>query len=249
MVKISEMIDSDEELPELSILLWRKAQPKQTTTPVREYTKNTVLASSRKREEVERIVESDHSNFALGDSTEAICHDQPLCSLKFANINHPFLPRGNQPLNATCDINVIRENSPPGHGLRSSPRRLAKTPVDYSKFTSTPLRASPSFSDDYGSFTDAAGSIVPDSADDDDDDVVISQRKSRRRRQDQQFSQLGPLRQQGDLVFGYQNAPWRKPKILEVTHLRSPGPQTPPEVLELCEWHSEIDEPFSRLKL
>ena len=246
MAELNAGSDSDDELPCLSTLLWSGAATIAPTTPS-EKQRSTIDRSQLPRKDTghERDSQAGQCNVASRQIFDASPQDKPvvkqrpLGSLKVTSVNSLLLPKSNGLLDRTEYMKSTEEFPTANHRNRSSPRRLAKAPVDYSKFATSLSEASISLSDDDETTTDLSGFIVSDSTSD--EEVLPS--KSRRRRHDQQLSTIHAIESK--------TAPIISPKKSAFRRSNSSGApeMSPPSSSTFIGINADIAEPFSQLKL
>ena len=175
--------DSDDELPCLSALLWNKAATILPLTPSRKQRSLIERNQSRRKDtRHEKDSQAGQRNLASRQTSEASIRDiregkqRPLCSLKITSVNSLLSPNGIP--DHRENKNSTKELPEANYTNRSSPRRLAKAPVDYSKFAPCLSEASISLSDDDETTTDLSGFIVSDSISDGEEEAS---KKGRRR--------------------------------------------------------------------
>ena len=259
MAKLNESIDSDDEFPELSILLRKPGEAGikcPTITPM------TGLGSgtSPRKERIRDGPDASHNarSISKGNGHEKrISKQRPLGNLKLGNINS-LLSKANDQFNARGYNDLGTECFADHQWFRSSPKRLAKATVDYSKFASRLSDACLSFPEDDESFTDLSGFVVPDSASDDE----VLPPKSQRKRNAQPFSRKDVVPEE-NTSFVPRKSPPKSRKKSGIIDLTSPKknassvicPKSPPDYQIPCRKSdpiggiSNIDEPFSRLRL
>ncbi|KAL2045520.1 hypothetical protein N7G274_001948 [Stereocaulon virgatum] len=240
MARLNQKINSDDEFPELSTLLQRE-------TPGEMLGSNTLP-----RKDGNRGMTSPTKK------TPSITKPHPLSSLKLAEVHSLFLPRIDNPFDARGQKDLENACSARNQMFRSSPRRLAKTPVDYSEFSSSFSDASLPFSEEDESFTDLSGFIAPDS--DSEDEVLPSKPQSRRKACRLPKDDGVQLEKNDTVVPKVPSAKSRKhskeidlasPKKKASTvdcRALPPDCQTPPRESDLAGGSSDVDESLSRLR-
>ena len=256
MAKLNAGTDSDDEFPCLSALLWSGAATIAPITPS-EKQRGIIDRSQlpRKDTEHERDRQAGQCNVASELITETssvakrVVKQRPLGSLKINSVNPLLLPKSNELLSLTEDVKSTEEFPEANHQLRSSPRRLAKAPVDYNKFGARLSEASISSSNDDETTTDLSGFIVPDSASD--EEVLPS--KSRRRRDGPQLSTIYAIESKREPLVSPTKSASRKPSSSGAPGMYSEfqtGSKTPStRSSTFIGIDSDIAEPFSNLKL
>ena len=244
MAKLNAGSDSDEELPCLSALLWTGAATIAPTTLAGEQ-RSTIDKSELPRKDTghERDSQAGHCNAASTQISDASFRDKPLVkqrslgSLKVTSFNSLLLPKSSGLLDHTENTKSTKEFPAANQINRSSPRRLAKAPVDYSKFAASLSEASISLSDDDETATDLSGFIVSDSTSDEE----VSSPKPRRRRDGQQLSTIYTIKSKTESFIS--------PKKSAFRTLDSSGVRTPPSSSTMIGSNSDVAEPFSELRL
>lgn len=255
MAVLNEVSDSDGELPGLSALLWSKAITIPPTTPTRKQRSSIEKTQSpRKATGHERDSQAGQCNVASRQTSEASSRDirvgkqRPLGSLKVTSVNPLLLPKIDGLLDDRENTKSTKELPPANYTNRSSPRRSAKAPVDYSKFTTYPSEASISLSDDDETTIDLSDFIVSDSTSD--EEVTLS--KTRRRRAGRQMSTIYPIESNNEPPVSPKKSVLRgpnrskAPESCSQTQIQS---RTPPSSSPSVGINSDIAEPFSELKL
>ena len=244
MAKLNAGSDSDEELPCLSDLLWSGAATIAPTTHAgKQRSTNEKSQLPRKDTGRERDSQAGQCNVASRHISDASSRDKPLVkqrplgSLKVTGLNSLFLPKSNGFLGHTEEMKSTKEFPAANQINRSSPRRLAKAPVDYSKFAASLSEASISLSEDDETTTDLSGFIVSDSTSDEE----VSSSKPRRRRDGQRLSTIHTIKSKTE--------PFISPKKLAFRKLNISEARTPPSSSTLTGSNSDMAEPFSELKL
>ena len=244
--------DSDDELPCLSALLWSKAVTIPPITPSRK--QRSLIERSQSPRKVtghENDSQAGQRNVASRQTSEASTRDirvgkqRPLGSSKITSVNYLLLPKSNGTLDHREKKERIKELPAANCTNRSSPRRLAKAPVDYSKFAACLSEASISLSDDDETTTDLSGFIVSDSISDEEEKPS----RTRRRRAGRQLSTIEsnnePLVSPKKSDFTRPNRS-RAPESYLQSQIRS---RTPPSSSTSLGINSDIAEPLSELKL
>ena len=244
MAKLNAGNDSDEELPCLSALLWSEAATIAPTTLAGKQ-RSTINKTSLPRKDTGHGKDSQAGqyNVASRQISDASSRDKPvvkqrpLGSLKVTGLNSLLLPKSTGLLDPTVNTKSAKDFPAANQTNRSSPRRLAKAPVDYSKFAASLSEASTSLSYDDDTATDLSGFIVSDSTSDEE----VSSSKPRRRRDGQQLSTLHSTKPKTE--------PFISPKKSAFRTLDSSEARTPPSSSTLIGSKSDVAEPFSELKL
>ena len=255
MAKLNAGSDSDDELPCLSALLWSGAATIGPTTPS-EKQRSTIDRSHLPRKDTghKRDSQAGQYNVASRQISDAsprdkpVVRQRPLGSSKVTSVKSLLLPKSNGLLDHTENIKSIREFPPANHRNRSSPRRLAKAPVDYSKFTASLSEASISLSDDDETTTDLSGFIVSDSASD--EEVLPS--KSRSRRDGQQLSTIYAIESKREPFVSPKKSVFRRSNSSgapETYPESQTGSRSPPSSSTSIGTNLDIAEPCSELKL
>ena len=253
MAKLNAGSDSDDELPCLSALLWSGAATIAPTTPSGKQ-RSTIDRSHLPRKDTghERDGQEAQCNVASRQIPDAsprnkpVVKQRPLGSLKVTSVNSLLLPKGNGLLDHTENMKNIRELPSANHRNRSSPRRLAKAPVDYSKFTASLSEASISLSDDDETTTDLSGFIVSDSASDEE----VLPFKSRRRRDGQQLSPIYAIESKREPFVSPKKSAFRRSNSSEASEMypeSQTGSRTPPNSSTFVGTNLDIAEPCSEL--
>ena len=255
MAVINAGSDSDDELPCLSALLWSKAVTIPPISPSRKQRSLVERSQSPRKDTGHRkYAQSGQRDVASRQTSEASTRDirvgkqRPLGSLKITSVNSLPPLESHGTLDHRENKKSIKELPGARFTNRSSPRRLAKAPVDYSKFAACLSEAGISLSDDDETTTDLSGFIVSDSTSDEEEEAS----KTRRTRAGRQLSTIYPIESN--------NEPLVSPKKLDSTSLnRSRAPEscsqsrirsmTPPSPSTSVGINSDIAEPFSELKL
>ena len=181
MARLHQDNDSDDELPELSIIIGLPGRAVQRKLPS--------SATKRGQEHRNKVpsVDDEKSTVNLGALTEksvarAACDEKQVKKqrpLKIAHVNSLLLPISSGPIQANEKVEKSPEYSESEEAIRPTPRRAAKHGVDYKAFTlalSTALD-----SDEDQSFDDLSDFIVRDSDSDSDARPLKSPRKYIRR--------------------------------------------------------------------
>lgn len=258
--------DSDDEFPDLSTILRPPSEVPANSprrAPQKEQSRNSTRAI-----EAGKIGHSQHISAERLQSppkgiTQASYDEKqsrrqrPLGPLKISHVNSLLLPLSSGSLSCT-KLPSLQENISNGiEHSRSSPRRLARAPVDYSKYAAALADASVS-SEDEDSFTDLSGFIVPDSASEDEDTSSRSTRKNFRRPPQRSDLKHGRATSRVPGETKNENGP-----PCETIDLTSPEkdaflgtwPESRPPVesstksSRILEDFTELEEPFSTLKL
>ena len=260
MARLNDKLDSGDESPELSTLLLKPGEagtgsptktPKKAVGSGRSPRKESMRDSARHSDDAKSISNAKSYEKRRGKQ-------RPLGSSKLASVNSLLPPKFNHGFNARGHDDTATDCSAKDQRLRSSPRKLAKVPMDHAKFASRLSDASLSFSDGDGSFTDLSGFIVPDSAS---DDEALPHRLYRRRNA-KEYSN-GPKVPEAKTLLSPKVSPSKRRKDYDVVDLTSPqrrvstflspnsqpGCRTPPKKTDSIEGVSELDEPFSKLRL
>ena len=244
--------DSDDELPCLSALLWSKAVTIPPITPSRKQ-RSLIERSQSPRKDTghENDSQAGQRNVASRQTSEASTRDirvgkqRPLGSSKITSVNYLLLPKSNGTLDHRENKERTKELPAANCTNRSSPRRLAKAPVNYSKFAACLSEASISLSDDDETTTDLSGFIVSDSISDEEEKPS----RTRRRRAGRQLSTIEsnnePLVSPKKSDFTRPNRS-RAPESYLQSQIRS---RTPPSSSTSLGINSDIAEPLSELKL
>ena len=246
--------DSDDELPCLSALLWSKAV---TTPPITPSRKQRSLIersqSPRKDTRHEKDSQAGRRNLSSRQTSEASTRDirvgkqRPLGSLNIPSVNSLLLPKSNGILDHRENKNSTKELPAADCTNRSSPRRLAKAPVDYSKFAASLSEASISLSEDDETTTDLSGFIVSDSTSDE------GRKASKtRRRAGRQLSMIHPKESNNEPLVSPKKSDFKRPDRSRApeSYLQSQiRSRTPPSSSTSVGINSDIAEPFSELKL
>ena len=245
--------DSDDELPCLSALLWSKAVTIPPITPSRKQ-RSSIERSQSPRKDAEKHTQAGQRNVALRQTSEASTRDirvgkqRPLGSSKITSVNSLLLPKSNGILDHRENKKSTKELPAANCTNRSSPRRLAKAPVDYSKFAACLSEASISLSDDDDTTTDLSGFIVSDSISDEEEKAS----KTRRRRAGRQLSTIYPIESNNEPPVSPKESDFtrpnrsRAPESYLQSQIRS---RTPPCSSTSVGINSDIAEPCSELKL
>ena len=241
MAELNQKTDSDDEFPELSTLLER------------ETLREMLGSGTSPRKANNRGTTSPHKK------APSISKQHPLGSLKSAGINSLSLPRIEDPFYAGGQKGLEDACSAGNQMFRSSPRRLAKASVDYSKISSSFSNASLPNSEEDESFTDLSGFIVPDS---DSDDEVLPSKPQGRRNARHLSKDDGVLSKESYTLIPKVSSPKSrkhskaidltspKKKTSNIASLESPPDcQTPPRRSDLAGGISDMNESFSRLRL
>ena len=247
--------DSDDEFPCLSALLWSKAV---TIPPISPFRKQRSLversSSPRKDTEHRKYAQSGQRDVASRQTSEASNRDirvgkqRPLSSLKITSVDSLSLPDRYGILDHRENEKGTKELPGANCTNRSSPRRLAKAPIDYSKFAACLSEASISLSDDDETTTDLSGFIVSDSTSDEEEEVS----KTRRRRAGRQLSTIYPIESNNEPLVSPKKLDSRSPnrsrapESCSQSQIRSMTPPSPSTSVGI---NSDIAEPFSELKL
>ena len=237
MARLNAGSDSDEELPCLSALLWTEAV---TIAPTTLAGKQRSTIDKRQSPRKDTGHEKDVASRPISDASsrdKPVVKQRSLGSLKVTGLNSLLLPKSNGFLDHTKDMKSTKEFPAANKINRSSPRRLAKAPVDYSKFAASLSEASISLSDDDETATDLSGFIVSDSTSDEE----VPSSKPRRRRDGQQLSTIHTMKPKTEPLFS--------PKKSALRTLNSSGARTPSSSSSLIESNSNVAEPFSEFKL
>ena len=247
--------DSEDELPCLSALLWSEAVTIRPITPSRKQRSLIERSQSPCKETgYEKDSQAGQRNVVLKQTSEASTRDirvgkqRPLGSLKITSVNSLLLPKSNGILDLGENKKSTKELPAANCTNRSSPRRLAKAPVDYSKFTACRSEASISLSDDDETTTDLSGFIVSDSISDEEKKAS----KTRRRRASRQLSTIYPIESNNEPLVSPKKSDFtrpnhsRAPESCSQSQIRS---RTPPSSSTSVGINSDIAEPFSELKL
>ena len=245
--------DSDDELPCLSVLLWSKAATIPPITPSRKQRSLIGRSQSpRKDTRHEKDSQARQRNLASRQTSEASTRgiregkQRPLGSLKITSVNSLLSPNGI--LDHRENKKSTKELPGANYKNRSSPRRLAKAPVDYSKFAPCLSEASISSSDDDETTTDLSGFIVSDSISDEEEEAS----KTRRKRTGRQLSTIYPIESSNEPLVSPKKSDCTRPNRSRAPESRSQAqirPITPPLSLTSVGINSDIAEPFSELKL
>lgn len=255
MAKFNAGSDSDEELPCLSALLWSGATTIAPMTPSRKQRSITDGSQlTRKDTDHERDSQAGQCNVASRQVSDASSRDKPvvkqrpLGSLKVTSVNSLLLPKSNGLLDHTEKMKSTIEFPAANHKNRSSPRRLAKAPVDYSKFAASLSEASISLSDDDENATDLSGFIVSDSTSD--EGVLPSQ--PRRRQDGQQLSTIHAIKLKSEPFISPKKSAFRRLNSSEAPEMCTEprtGSRSPPNSSTFIGSNLDVAEPFSELKL
>ena len=255
MAKLNAGSDSDEELPCLSALLWSGAATIAPTTPSGK-PRSTIDRSQLPRKDTghERYSQARQCNVApiqISDASprnKPVVKQRPLRSLKVTSVNSLLLPKSNGLLDHTENMKSAKEFPAANQMNRSSPRRLAKAPVDYSKFATSLSEASISLSDDDENTTDLSGFIASDSTSDEE----ASTSKPRRRQDGQQLSTVHATKSKTEPCISAKKSAFRKfnsPEAPELCPESRIGSRTPHSSSTLIGSNSDLAEPISELKL
>lgn len=169
MARINHVVESEDELPELSDILGFPRTVEIKTPP--KSTKRIYVTHRPRKDEAsnsdalpihESSVQETKSRKCLGERPSS--KQRPLRSLNLASANSLLLPPSDERSRTSENSKLSRDDA----SVRSSPRRKANAPVDYSNCAPGLSDASFSFPDSEDDFTDLSGFIVPDSASDDD---------------------------------------------------------------------------------
>ena len=246
MAELNAGSDSDDELPCLSALLWSGAATIAPPTPS-EKQRSTINRNQSPRKDTgyERDSQAAQCNVASRQTSDAsprgkpVVKQRPLGSLEVTSVNSLLLPKSNGLFDHTENTRGTKEFPAASHKNRSSPRRLAKAPGDYSKFATSLSEASISLSDDDEITTDLSGFIVSDSTSGEE----VSPSKSRRRRDGQQLATIHAIESKTE--------PYISPKKSAFRRQNSSGApeRTPPSSSTFTGINSDIAEPFIELKL
>ena len=254
MAKLNAGSDSDEELPCLSALLWSGAAITAPTTPSGK-PRSTIDWSQLPCKDTghERDSQTGHcvaprqiSN--ASHLNKSVVKQRPLGSLKVTSVNSSLLPTSNGLLDHTENLKSAKEFPAANYRNRSSPRRLAKAPVDYSKFAASLSEASISLSNDDENTTDLSGFISFDSTSD--EEVLTS--KPRRRQAVQQMSTIHATKSKTEPFISPKKSASRKfnssgaPELFPESRI---GSRTPHSSSTLIGSNSDLEEPISELKL
>ena len=247
--------DSDDELPCLSALLWSKAITIPPTTPSRKQRSLIERSRSpRKDTGYEKDSQAGQHDVASSQTSEASTRDirvgkqRPLGSLKITSVNSLPLPESNGILDHRENKKSTKKLPGANYTNRSSPRRLAKAPVDYSKFAACLSEASISLSDDDETTTDLSGFIVSDSTSDEEEEAS----RTRRRRASRQLSTIYPIESNNKPLVSPKKSDLtrpnrsRTPESCSQSQIRS---MTPRSLSTSVGINSDIAEPLSELKL
>ena len=254
MAKVNAGSDSDDELPCLSALLCSEATTIAPTMPSKKQ-RSTIDRSQSPRKDTghERGSQAGQCNAASRQISDTSLRDKPMVkqkplgSLKVTSVNSLLLPKGNGLLNHTENVKSSEEFPAANYRNRSSPRRLAKAPVDYSKFAASLSEASISSSDDDETDTDLSGFIVSNSTSD--EEVLPS--KSRRRRGGQELSTICVIESKSEPFVSPKKSAFRRSNSSGTpeTYLEpQTGSRTPPSLSTFIGINSDIAEPLSELK-
>lgn len=244
MARLNTSLDSDDEFPELSTLLLRSAED------------GCGRILQKSKDESGRSTHNDDSmkgaEISLNYVRLSNGEKHSSKSLPIVRPQHLSIPK-DEPENWTIPSRTDTAR-------RVSPRRRAKAHVDYEKFTSALSDARSSFSGTDSS-TDLSGFLVPDSASDGEVLPVRSQRRrndgskgDRGDRLPQKYTSGGREFSIGKEIMGSQVVDSTSPKK-ERNSSEFICPESPPRPLssrmslEQPGKCSELDEPFSRLRL
>lgn len=255
MAVLNAESDSDDELPCLSALLWSEALTIPPITPSRKQ-RSLIGRSQSPRKDTghERDSQAGQRHVASRQTSEAstggirVGKQRPLGSLKITSVNSLLLPKSNGILDHIEYKKSTKELPGTNCTNRSSPRRLAKAPVDYSKFAACLSEASISLSDDDETTTDLSGFIVSDSISDEEEEAS----KMRRRGAGRQLSTRYPIESNNELLISSKKSDStrlnrsRAPESYSQSRIRS---MTPPNSSTSVGINSDIAEPLSELKL
>ena len=172
MARLNDLTESDDEFPELSTLLRLGGADIKRSGRTSDKDHNSDVSPKSKEDTKckDRASVRPLATDAPRSVTKASCDEKrskrqrPLEPLKFAMGNSQRLPVTNGLPSSTGSLARRNEDSTNIDSVRSSPRRKAKVPVNYSIFTPALADSGSSISDGEESFTDLSGFIVPDSA-------------------------------------------------------------------------------------
>ena len=247
--------DSDDELPCLSALLWSKAVTIPPITPSRKQ-RSLIERSQSPRKDTghENDSQAGQRNVASRQTSEVstrairVGKQRPLGSSKITSVNYLLLPKSNGTLDHGENKERTKELPAASCTNRSSPRRSAKAPVDYSKFAACLSEASISLSDDDETTTDLSGFIVSDSISDEEEKAS----RTRSRRAGRQLSTISSIESNNEPLVSPKKSDFtrpnrsRAPESYLQSQIRS---RTPPSSSASVRINSDIAEPFSELKL
>lgn len=257
MARLNQIVDSDDEFPELSTLL-RPHRDGDIQISERASEKLDGSDRSPQKQQSEDMIEVARKGVVVPQNVaQSSCDEKhsskplPVGPPRLTDIKTFYFPFLSDNPNDETTTNAAEIAS------RTSPRRIAKAQVDYAKFAPRLSDASLSFSDS-DSFTDLSGFIVPDSASDEEVFPSRSQnekgswkttmfsvdqqpKKYASRRIRTSFERTGPF----DL-----NSSKNSEKTSKLVCPESPpGFKTPPRISDQAGRYSDLDEPFLSLRM
>ena len=267
MAKLNAVLDSDDDLPELSTFLQSSANPAKKFLG-REGHQGTQRESSLQNKtlcnQFPHIRDEDVFSENLAKSAKEVnprSNQRSLGPLKLLQNNALFLPFTGRTSEDDSDALLARDSF---RSIKSSPRRTAKAQVDNSKFIPRKSKQEPLFSESDGELsTDLSGFIVPDSATDEDVLPLRSQRSqktktnlrntgksrdafSRKDSLDPTLSQSDEKEDTGPIDL---TSPRKEEKSNRICPESPPRLKTPPKLSSAVRTCSDLDDPFSKLRL
>ncbi len=260
MARLNQMFDSDDDLPELSTIL--RSSTKATTSPIK---KPVTKQDESKTSPRKKYCNDGNAGVSNGDvfsqglsrlpfDANRFSNQRPLGLLKATQVNSLSLPIAKNFIETEGKVYL-------GESLiRSSPKRKAKTQVDYSKFAPRLSDVSLSSSESDDTFTDLSGFIVPDSA----SDVDVFPSRSQKSKDGKSFTKKTGDKPSKKDSCSHKVTPFEgkedtgpieltspsKEKTLKMMCAESPPRfRTPPRLSESDRVYSGLDEPFSKLRL
>lgn len=263
MARLNQIVDSDDEFPDLSTILRGPAGAgvnENRTTERASKKRDESGRSPNKRKDHKLIGAAREDSIVPGNDNRLLCDEehesepQAFGQLRSTDINSLFLRYPKQSLDKETKVHTVATS------VRTSPRRRGRAQVDYSHCAPRLSDTSLSFSDD-DSFTDLSGFIVPDSASDEEVLPSSSQKKEESRRSKTKSrmqpaqdyasnkvrSPVEELESTGPIDLTSPKKEKKTPK-----HICSEFPprfETSPRISERSGYLFDLDEPFSKLRL
>lgn len=183
MARLNDLLDNDDEFPELSTLLGAQ-NPKQEHSKVPSQRKETQNLAN-KNILVEKHALTPRTITKASPDKPQSRKQRPLGHLKQAHVNFLLLPMSDVSTSNSMSEDYQSIDAADSVSNRASPTRLAKVTADYSKLaqvfdnTSIPIHHDGDYS------TDLSGFIVPDSASDGESLALTSEKKKKEKKKSQ----------------------------------------------------------------
>ena len=256
MARLNTLINRDDdeddngELPEFATILRGESSSGKASKTSADAGKINMSTMLEKSIDNPRLVDSASSNEARSRQ------QHPLGSLKSAVVNSMLLPLSKR---TSCSVKKLDQDGDAERNapqIRSTPRRAARKPIDYSVFSVRKADRRLSMSEDDESFTDLSGFIVPDSESDEEDRRKKSRPKEVVAKKSQNNQSCYPSRATGT---GQNEKPRGSVEIVDLSSPETKRPSTPdrlpsltgtsPNKSRIVSAESvDLGEPFSQLK-